>query len=39
MPGHILAAPVPEPAAAQFATATANPPFPADAHPRAANLA
>ena len=30
MPGYIPAAPVPEPAAAQFAAATANPPFPAD---------
>jgi hypothetical protein len=39
MPGYIPAAPVPEPAAAQFAAATANPPFPADARPHAANTA
>jgi hypothetical protein len=35
MPGYIPTAPVPEPAAAQFAAATANPPFLAAAHPRA----
>jgi ferredoxin-NADP reductase len=39
MPGYIPAAPVPEPAAAQFAAATQTPPFPAAAHPRAANTA
>ena len=39
MPGYIPAAPVPEPAAAQFAAATAHPPFPAAAHPRAATTA